>query len=312
MHDFINKIERLYYKIYLKKRPMDVLIDEDKKKALSIYWFFKYGNHINWKHPKTINEKIMWLSVYTETSLWTRYADKCLVREHLEELGLGKFLTKSYGVWDNAEDVDFSTLPESFVIKCTHDWNSTHVVIDKKKENLEEIRGDLKKHLSQPFGYSSCEPHYTKMKPRVLAEELLIQKDAPYSSSIVDYKFFCVNGKAKYCFVCYDRKGNSSIREIYDINPWKPNHTVMTESLIKQLSNVVVPEPKNLALMIQIAEKLANDFPFIRVDLYNLGDRILFSEMTFTPSTGRLTCFSEAAQYGIGEKIKLPDINNKK
>ncbi len=284
---------------------MQWLVDNDKKKALSIYWFLKYGYHINWNKPQTINEKIMWLSVYSDTTLWTKYADKYLVREHLEELGLGKYLTKSYGVWENAADVDFSNLPESFVIKCTHDWNSTYVVKGKSNVNLEDIRADLNKHLSQPFGYLSCEPHYTKMKPRILAEELLTQKDAPYSSSIVDYKFFCVNGKAKYCFVCYDRKGNSSIREIYDINPWKPNHTVMSESLIRQLNNVVVPEPNNLALMVQIAEKLANGFPFIRVDLYNLGDRIVFSEMTFTPSTGRLTCFSDHAQLSIGEEIKI-------
>ena len=286
---------------------MKWLVDNDKKKALDIYWFQRFETNIDWNHPVTINEKIMWLSVFSDTTLWTKYADKYLVRNHLEDLGYGSYLTKTFGVWDDADKIDFTTLPNSFVIKCTHDWNSTHVIVDKNKANLEEIRRDLKNHLGKPFGYTSCEPHYTKITPHILAEELLVQTDAPFSSSIVDYKFFCVNGKARYCFVCYDRKNDSSIREIYDINPWKPNHAVMSESLIQQLNDVVVPEPKNLNLMIEVAEKLAVGFPFIRLDFYNIEGRIVFSEMTFTPSTGRLTCFSDEAQISIGKSIILPE-----
>lgn len=305
--NIITKIVTLYYRAFLKICPMKKLIDKDKKKALSIYWFLKYKTHIDWKNPKTINEIIMWLSVYSDTTMWTKYADKYSVRKHLEELGFEKYLTNMYGEWDDADKIDFTTLPNSFVIKCTHDWNSTHVVVDKNKANLEEIRRDLKNHLGKPFGYTSCEPHYTKITPHILAEELLVQTDAPFSSSIVDYKFFCVNGKARYCFVCYDRKNDSSIREIYDINPWQPNHAIMSESLIQQLNDVVVPEPKNLNLMIEIAEKLAEGFPFIRLDFYNIEGRIVFSEMTFTPSTGRLTCFSDEAQMSIGKSIILPE-----
>ena len=303
--EFISDLVKYYYRAYLKMRPMERLINEDKKKALSIYWFLKYGNHINWEKPSTINEKIQWLSVYSDTTLWTKYADKYSVRSHLEELGFGEYMTKCYGVWDSVEEIDFNNLPNSFVIKCTHDWNSTHVVVDKRSANIEEIRSDLKKHLSTPFGYSSCEPHYTKIKPRVMAEELLVQTDAPYSKSIVDYKFFCVNGKAKYCFVCYDRNSKGSVRTIYELYPWQPNRLVMSDVLLRQMTDTQVPEPKNLEKMIEIAEALSAGFPFIRVDFYNLDGRIVFSEMTFTPSTGRMNCFSDQAQLEIGSEIKL-------
>jgi hypothetical protein len=185
------------------------------------------------------------------------------------------------------------------------DYSKLHVVRGRYDEK--ELNEKLSMHMKQLYGYRYCEPHYNCLKPRIMAEELLIQKDVSFSTTMIDYKFFCINSNVEYCLVCYDRSygANSSsvMREIYSVNPWRPNHQVMSKLYLNQKFEKQVPEPKNLQTMIQMAKKLSTGFPFVRVDLYNDDGRIYFSELTFTPAGGRLTCFSDAVQLELGSQL---------
>ena len=102
-------------------------------------WNRFYREKFPWKNPRTLNEKVTWMEVMTDTSKWTEYTDKYEVRKHIEELGLKDILTECYGVWDRVEDIDFDKLPDKFVLKCTHDCGSTVIVRDKSKMNKKEI-----------------------------------------------------------------------------------------------------------------------------------------------------------------------------
>ena len=285
------------------------LIDNNPRRAIGLYYFKNFGHFVNWKNPKSLNEKILWLSVYSDTSLWAKYSDKYEVREYLDNLGYKNFQTTLYGVWEKVEDIDYSLLPNRFVIKCTHDSHSTYIINDKEKLDIVELNNKLSKHLSTLYGYKYCEPHYNKIKPRIIAEELLIQEDLSFSTSMIDYKFFCINNKARCCMVCYDRPKtgvkNRTKKEIYDIHPWRPNHKIMSDLYLRQNFDIQVPRPSKLDEMIKMAEKLSEGFPIVRVDFYNIGDRVIFGELTFTPAGGRMTCFSEEAQVQLAKDIEI-------
>ena len=300
--------QKLYRKI-VRTKWYKHLIDVDKKKALDIFYFQYLGIHINWDNPRSLNEKIMWLSIYSDTSLWSKYSDKYEVRDYVEKKGFGKYLTKIYGVWDNINQIDYDALPSSFVIKCTHDSHSTYIIKDKSKLDKTDLNKKLSNHLKELYGYRYCEPHSNCIRPRIIAEELLIQEDVSFSSTMVDYKFICVNSKVEYCLVCYDRSYDDRkpwvMREIYSVNPWRPNYNAMSKLYLNQVFKKQVPEPKNLQTMIQMAEKLSIGFPVVRVDLYNDNGRIYFGELTFTPAGGRMTCFSDDVQLELGNKISV-------
>ena len=285
------------------------LIDNEPKKALEIMWKVYMGNNINWNNCQTLNEKIQWLEVFSDTTLWTEYADKYLVRQHITNLGLEEYLPKLYGVWNRVEDIDYNSLPDSFVIKCNHDCGSAIIVPNKNDDfDKEKANQKLKKHLDKIWGYRTGEPHYTRIQRRVIAEELLGGSDFYNNNkSLVDYKFWVINGKAEICFVCYDRViGKTAVFDLYSLDPWKEMRKYLSKDYsVQKFQNI--PEPKNLQKMIEIAEIIGEKHPQVRVDLYNIEGKIYFGEMTFSSYGGRMHYFSDELQEKLGKEIVLPE-----
>ena len=248
----------------------------------------------------------------TDTSKWTEYSDKYEVRKYIESLGLKDILTECYGVWNRAEDIDFDALPDKFVLKCTHDCASTVVVKDKEKMNKQKVVDFLQKHLDVNYGYSWCELHYTKIKPRVMAESLIeMGEGIDPSFGLADYKINCIEGKAQYVEVIYGRHLDSesgsheAVFDLYDIHTWQPMHQYKT-NLDDNFQTV--PRPKNLERMIEIAETISQGFPQVRVDLYNVDGKIHFGEMTFFSASGMNNDLSREFQLMIGDRIHLPKV----
>ena len=310
----IRTAKALYYDKYLvgtdKWRD---LVDNAPKKAVTLKWNRYYRRKFPWKNPRTLNEKVTWMEVMTDTSKWTEYTDKYEVRKHIEELGLKDILTECYGVWDRVEDIDFDQLPDQFVLKCTHDCGSTVIIRDKSKMNKEEVLGFLGKCVSKRYGYESGEPHYTFIKPRLMAESLIeMDNTAEFSSATtVDHKIRCIDGKAQYDMVCYDRSlesgsgGSKTVYDLYDIHTWQPMRQYLADVGVAYKD---VPRPENLEKMIEIAEKIAQGFPQVRVDLYNVKGKIYFGEMTFYAFSGMNNHFTMEFQRMIGDRIQLPKV----
>ncbi len=318
MKDFLrHPIQRSIFKIrnYLYDRyrwgspELNHIVDTDRKKAIEIMWWKTYYKKFPWNNPQTLNEKITYLSGASDTSLWTKYTDKYEVRKHVEELGLEHILTKCYGVWDRVEDIDFEVLPNSFVLKCTHDCGSTVIIRDKNKDlDIPIVSAFLNDCLSKIYGYETVEPHYTKIKPRIMAEELL---PCPQGTTPTDYKFLCIGGKVQNCMVCPDRElhfdgpEKECQKDFYAVNPWTEMKSICTKQWIEHNFEYLQPEPKHLSEMIHCAEILSNDFPVVRVDLYNIDGKIYFGELTFTPRGGRLVYYNDDYQRIYGEMIKI-------
>ena len=306
----LREIRTKYYRSLYKSERFPIILQNDRKRAFNILWNSIYKRDFPWEHPATLNEKISWMSALTDTSTWSQLTDKYSVRKYVEGLGLSDILPQCFGIWNCVSDINYDFLPSSFVLKCTHDCASAIVIKDKRFINEEEINKKLSDHIATVYGYKSCEPHYTTIIPRIMAEELLAD-NSTFSSSLVDYKFFCINGHVECCMVCYDRKieEGKATKDLYNVHPWKKMTWETSAFNQRQTNRKDVPCPPNLEVLISIAEQLSKGFPFVRVDLYDIMDekpKVVFGEMTFTPHGGRLNCFSDEYQHVLGDKLNIP------
>ncbi len=284
------------------------LVDHYPHIVVNRMWPKFFGTTIDWKNPKDLNEKIQWLMCFSDTSEWTRLADKYRVREYIQEKGLENLLPKLYGKWDRAEDIVYEQLPDKFVLKCNHDCGSVHIIDKTIGFNKEEINKDLNKHVKERFGYASCEPHYTKIKPCIIAEEFLEEKNNSFSRTLVDYKVWCFDGKPYRICTYHNRVHKHVYISCYDLN-WQAHPEYLIFSDHFRDGQNMVPRPKCFKEMLEAASTLSKGFPELRVDFYEVDGKLYFGELTFSCSAGKMDNFTEEFLIDMGKQIKLP-INN--
>lgn len=268
-----------------------------------LLYFLKLKKIANMKQPHNLNEKLMWLTFHTDIHEWTRLADKYRVREYVIQKGLGNILVKLYGVYKKPTEINYEMLPKQFVLKTNNGFGSVILIEDRNKLNKEKINSLFTNWMKHPFGVISAEPHYRLIKPCIIAEELLKNDNKELSSSIIDYKFWCFKGKAKYCFTACNR--DLSNHQV-DFNLYKlPDWLSLNEDITpKYKNNSSVPKPDCLKEMIKYAEILSEDFNVVRVDLYIANSKIYFGELTFTSNGCRMAYFSERILNEMGDQIK--------
>ena len=275
---------------------------------VKIRYFAKFKKMPNLKNPQDLNEKILWLKLFSDTTKWTELADKYKVRKYVESLGLGKYLVKLYGHWTNVEDINFNDLPNSLIFKVNNgDGKGTNYIVrDLKQEDKRDLCILFEKWLNRKnIGALSAEPQYKNMSPCIIAEELLSIPSG--YSSLVDYKIWCINGEAKYIWTCCDRDEDGGGADVmtYDLE-WNP-HPEFSVFTSEYRKGRILPKPDNLDEMLDLAEKLSNGFPQLRVDLYNINGKIYFGELTFTSQGGMMDFFTKDFLTELGKDIKLPN-----
>lgn len=277
---------------------------------IQIRHLLRMGRFAKLRNPQDLNEKILWMTLHTDTREWSRLADKHEVREYVKECGLEETLVKQYGLYNSMAEVDFNKLPNAFVLKPTHGSGDVVVVRDKSKANLEEVREKIQKELDEYICTSAAELHYTRIQHRVVAEELLINDSVSekYSATLIDYKIWCFNGKAQFVWVCMNRfVRNKDGAEVmtYD-RDWNthPEYCRVTPDF--SLADPM-PKPANYDTMLEVAETLATKFPIVRVDLYNLNGKIYFGEMTFTSYGAIMDFYTDEFLQKAGSMIVLPE-----
>ena len=267
------------------------------------------GRSLNLKNPKDLNEKIHWLSLFSDTSDWTRCADKYAVREFVAERGAGDTLVKLYGKWDKVEDIDWEALPKSFVLKTTNGSGTVMVVKNKAELNIPETKALLQKWLKMTIGQETTEKHYCGIVPRLIAEEYVEQseEDNKISTSLIDYKIWCFNGKAYYIWTCTNRVLGSTYVSMFD-RDWNYHPEMSIFNKHYREAKALVPKPAKLKEMLEVAEKLSAGFPEVRVDLYYTNNKIYFGELTFTSLGGTMDFYTEKALLEMGNLIDLSDV----
>lgn len=270
-------------------------------------YYMTFHKKLNLDNPQTLNEKILYLSLRTNTDIWTPLADKYHVREYVKSKGLEDILVENYGYWTKAEDIDITNLPNQFVIKTTHGQGDVMIIKDKSKVTNEQIRKYFKPFLKQRYGALEGARHYLRITPGVIAEALLplTLDEKGNETSLEDFKFWCFNGRAHYVWYMGNRRSDMSKDiMIYD-KEWNPCPQYVSISQENHLAKPL-PMPNSYKRMIEVAEKLSEGMPCVRVDLYNINGAIYFGELTFTSTGGLMYAFTDEFQYIAGSIIKLP------
>ena len=262
------------------------------------YWLFK-GRPCHLEAPRTMTEKIHWLKLYDSTPLKGRLADKFLVREWVADTVGEEYLVPLLGVWDSPDEIDFASLPTSFVLKATHGSGWNILVPNKSALDEEWARGRLREWLGlRQAMKGGFELHYEYCEPRIVCERFL--RDG--TGGLRDYKFMVFDGVVQFAFTV-DRRAGLAMRGTY-LPDWTRAPFEYTCEAVRAPD---VPPPSGLETMLRLASRLGKGFACARVDFYQVRGRVYFGEITFTDADG-LSEFVPARYNRIfGDRIVLPE-----
>lgn len=255
-------------------------------------------------HPgraRTFEDKLRWLMLYWREPLKSQCADKYAVRSYVTERGLGHLLPELLGIYGSSAEIDFSSLPEKFVLKCTHGSGFNLLCRDKARFDVKAGVKMLDRWMKADISKVNGEVHYASIRPRILCETFL---GDPSAASITDYKIHCFHGRPHCTMVCTEREPEThkSKFDYYDIS-WEHKLAYCRTGLSTGRD---IPKPEAYEEMIEAAGKLSAPFPFVRVDLYSFRGKALFGEMTFTPNGCVDIDLTDLAQNTMGDLIVLP------
>jgi hypothetical protein len=226
--------------------------------------------------PKTFNEKLQWLKIYGGIEKYTKYVDKYKVRDFISKTVGKEFNIPLIGIWEKFEDIPFDRLPRQFVLKATHGSGYVFVCKDKSSLDLKSLKKIITKWLNENFYKKTLEIQYKSCKPQIICEIYLEDE----SHGLIDYKFFCFDEKPRVIELIWDRFTEHKNEVFLDFD-WNIL-TYLEPAYLKNLPK----KPENFKDMLIIAKKLSKGFPFVRVDLYSVKNKIYFGELTFTPDNG--------------------------
>lgn len=269
----------------LRRKILRMLSFIPDKPMIKLQYRMKMGRKLDLKNPKRFTEKLQWYKLYYKNPLMIQCVDKYDVREYVKSKGLENILIPCYGVFDSADDIDWDSLPNQFVMKDTlgGGGNSVIIVKDKTKEDIGELKRRaaewtrIKAHVKSD---GREWPYYSGKNHRIIIEQFI--NSGSSKVGLIDYKFFCFGGSTEFIYVMGDRRVGERVRvRLVDRNfNWLSVTRVGDEDLGE------VEEPKNYKIMLKVAEKLAEEFPHVRVDLYNIDGEIRFGELTFYNASG--------------------------
>ena len=272
---------------------------------VKLQYKIKTGRTLNLKNPKRYTEKLQWYKVYYRDSLMAQCVDKYDVRKYVEKSGYASILNPVIGVYDTPDEIDFSVLPEQFVLKDTlgSGGNEVIIVTDKAKINWDNIKSKLYSWIKPKWGkHPGREWVYDQGKSRILIENYISSdKD---KTGLIDYKFLCFDGKVRYVYVLCNRiLGQGAQEGIFDA---QFNLLPVSENDEEDLS-LKIDKPKNFDELVICAEKLSRPFPEARIDLYDVDNKIIFGEITFFDSSGYMMYTPDSFDYEMGKWFKLPE-----
>ena len=252
---------------------------------------------LNLGEPKTFTEKLQYLKLHDRRPIYTECADKVGVKQRVAGILGNEYVIPTLKVFNSSHEIQYETLPDKPVIlKTNHDSGGTEMIRDKNKVDFDQLRSRLSRKMKVNFYYSNMEWEYKNIKPKVLVEPLL--SDNTGNALLNDYKIHCFHGKPHFIQTISDRAEGAK-ETWYDID-WN-----FLDMWYFSSQHKIVPKPDKLPQMIDIAEKLAQPFPYVRIDLYDTGDRILFGEYTFRPWGGYMKWNDESWDFKLGKLIDL-------
>ncbi len=274
---------------------------------LKILYRIFVGKRLNLNNPQTYNEKLQWIKLHDHNPIYTTMVDKYAVKKYIKEKIGEEYVIPTLGVWNTPKDIDFSLLPNQFVLKTTFGGggNDVYICKDKATLNAEEAIKYMSGFMKQNSYKYLKEWPYKNVPRRVIAEKYMEESG---KTSLTDYKVMCFNGIAKLIELHNGRYTDGHTQDFYD-RDW--NKTNITQGSYGDVSNTLVERPEKLEEMLRLSEILAKDIPHVRVDWYIIDNRLYFGELTFFDSSGFDDFIPDEYNYILGEWISLPNKNKK-
>ncbi|MBR1585449.1 MAG: glycosyl transferase [Clostridia bacterium] len=260
----------------------------------------KMGYDLPLENPQTFNEKLQWLKLHDRRDIYTRMVDKCEAKAFAADTIGSQYVIPTLGVWKRAEDIDFSQLPDRFVLKCTHDSHGLVICKDKSQLNIPAAVEKLNKCLRRSYYKYLREWPYKNVEPRIIAEQYVDNA----GQDLADYKIHCFHGEPKVILVCQDRFAATGLTEDFFDCDW--NHLNVSRT---QHGNApkAVPRPPELEEMLRLSRVLSQGIPFVRCDFFVADGRVLFGEMTFYPASGFKPFSPPSFDKTLGDFLTLPE-----
>ena len=287
----------------LKRVPF---LFKDDELYLKLLFLFEMHYWPDLKHPKTFNEKLQWLKLHNRKPEFTTMVDKYAVKKYVADRIGEQYIIPTLGVWDSFDQIDFDSLPNQFVLKTTHGGGGLAVVICKDKKTFDKRRAKriLEKSLHSDIYMKYREWPYKDVPKRIIAEKYMADDSIENRGGLTDYKFYCFNGKAYKVMLCLDRNTGNTKFYSFDKQWNLLRHNKMGIAAPKDFT---LPKPAKMDEMFNLAERLSQDIPLLRVDLYYVNGRIYFGEMTFFPDSGLDANIIREIDELYGSMIKLPN-----
>ena len=297
------------YKKIIKNRNLRIKILNmlsfiPDKMMLKIQYRIKTGRKLNLKNPQRYTEKLQLYKLNYKNPIMIKCVDKYDVREYVRNCGLEDILNECYGIYDNPSDIDFKKLPNKFVLKDTLGGGGSSVIIcrDKNKANIEEYKKIMTEGVNKKLKRSGGRewPYYYGRNHRIIIEKY-IESDLN-KGGLIDYKFFCFDGKVQYVYGIADRSlGNGAGFGIFDKEfNLLPYRRCDENKLMRNIE-----KPKNYNKIVKCAEILSQNFPHARIDLYDQDNKIIFGEITFYDGSGYMTFEPDEFDYELGKYMTI-------
>ena len=273
--------QRLYDDLrFASRRYRTRLALTNREEAVRLHYQHICKQKLPLDNPATLTEWIQWLKLYGDTSAWSELSDKFAVRQYVSDCGFARHLNELYAAYDDPSDIEWETLPDSFILKPNNGCHTNIVIKDKQQADRQAVAKSLRMAMSEPFGLTTAEFHYLGIKPKVIVEKLLQQPENPHG--LIDYKLYCIGGKVRSILVCEPSPSPKPVKTLLS-----PDCQVQTDYNPREIrSEEVLPRPMALQELLEAAETLAKPFPLVRIDYYIIDNQPIFGEMTFTPAGG--------------------------
>lgn len=258
-----------------------------------------FDKKLDLKNPKGFNEKLFWMKLYDRRLEYTTMVDKYAVKKFVADKIGEEYIIPTLGVWDKPEYIDWEGLPNQFVLKCTHDSGGLVICRDKSKLDKAAAVKKLNASLKSNYYKIGREWPYKNVPRRILAEKYMEDKSV---GELPDYKFFCFDGVVKAMFIGTERGTGDVKFDYYDADF---NHLDLVQE--HPMSGKDLPKPQHFEKMKELASKLSQGLPQVRVDFYNINGDIYFGEMTFFHHGATVPFHPESWDYTFGSWIKLPE-----
>lgn len=291
-------------KLVLRLLPLLPFSDES---YLKMWYRISYGERLNLEEPKTYNEKLQWLKLFDRKPLYTTLVDKYAVKRYVTDKIGEKYVIPLIAVWNNPSEIDFESLPEQFVLKVTHGGGSYGVAVCKDKKTFDREKAlRMLENAMKVDGYlKNREWPYKNVPRRVIAEKYMEDNE---TKELRDYKFFCFNGVPKLLFVATGRGVQKEPN--FDWFDMSYNHIQLKTEHPNSDKNHLPQKPVAFEEMKEVAEKLSQGIPHVRIDLYEVNGKVYFGEYTFYHWSGINKFEPEEWNKKMGDWIQLPDTKN--